>query len=223
MTETAAPATGPALTIPLSAALRDGTREDHARAESTPFVEHLMSGRLDADAYADLAAQQHAVYVALEDAGARLGARGASLALPALARVPAIESDLARLWGPGWRERIDLLPATRRYAARLRDVAATLPGYVAHAYTRYLGDLSGGQIIKRMLTRHYGLADDVLAFYTFDALEKIKPFKDEYRARIDALDLSDDERRTVVAEARRAFDLNRDVFAELGARHTPAH
>lgn len=206
----------------LSAQLREGTREDHARAESTPFVADLMAGRLDVAAYADLAAQQHAVYVALEAAGAALGERGASVALPALARVPAIESDLARLWGPAWRDRVDLLPATRRYAERLREVASTLPGYVAHAYTRYLGDLSGGQIIKRMLARHYGLADDVLAFYTFDALERIKPFKDEYRARIDALELTGDERRAVVAEARGAFDLNRDVFAELGARHAPA-
>ena len=126
---------------------------------------------------------------------------------------------LAFLVGTDWAERITIHPATERYVARLREVGTSLPAYAAHAYTRYLGDLSGGQIIKRMMERHYGLGPDGLAFYTFDEIPKSKPFKDVYRERLDALDLTDAQLAETVAEAKRAFRLNSALFAELGAIH----
>ncbi|MBO3086156.1 biliverdin-producing heme oxygenase [Cellulomonas fengjieae] len=204
--------------VPLSVALREGTRGEHETAESSGFVEQLMSGGLDRAAYADLAAQQLAVYTALEAAGARLEDDG-GLVFAELTRVPAIEQDLAHLYGPGWRTRIRVLPATQVYVDRLVQTGDSLPRYAAHAYTRYLGDLSGGQIIKRMLQRHYGFTSDGISFYDFPQIHKLKPFKDVYRERLDAIPLDDEQRVAVVEEARYAFRLNADVFAELGAAH----
>jgi heme oxygenase len=208
-------------TTTLSQRLREGTRPEHEQAEGSGFVERLMSGRLEVAAYADLAAQQLAVYGALEDASAAVRAdpQGATLVFDELTRTPEIEKDLAFLVGPDWAERVTIRPATERYVARLREVGASLPAYAAHAYTRYLGDLSGGQIIKRMLERHYGLSGDGLAFYTFAEIPKSKPFKDVYRERLDALDLSPAELDATVAEAKLAFRLNSAVFADLGAVH----
>lgn len=205
----------------LSVLLREGTRAEHQAAESEGFVERLLSGRVDVAAYADLAAQQLEVYRALEEAStqARLDPRGAGLVFAELERVPSIERDLAHLHGAGWRDRVRVLPATRAYAARLRDVGARLPEYAAHAYTRYLGDLSGGQIIKRMMQRHYGMGAEGLAFYDFPEIPKAKPFKDLYRERLDALHLDAPETDRAVAEAQEAFRLNRAMFAELGAAH----
>lgn len=202
----------------LSALLRDGTRTDHTAAETEPFIEHLMGGDLDRAAYADLAAQQLVVYEALEEASVavRGDARGGPLVFDELTRVPAIEQDLAFLYGPGWRDEIRILPATHEYAARIRDVGSSLPHYAAHAYTRYLGDLSGGQIVRRMLERHYGLDGQGLAFYTFPDIPKAKVFKDLYRERLDALLLDDAETDAALAEAQLAFRLNRAVFAALG-------
>ena len=206
---------------PLSVALREGTRSEHETAERSGFVELLLSGRLDRAAYADLAAQQLVVYTALEAAGAQLTNDGADagLVFAELTRVPAIEQDLAHLYGAGWRDELRILPATRVYADRLAQTADSLPRYAAHAYTRYLGDLSGGQIIKRMLQRHYGFTADGIAFYDFPEIHKLKPFKDVYRERLDALPLDGGARAAVVEEARLAFRLNADVFAELGAAH----
>ncbi|KAE8766069.1 heme oxygenase (biliverdin-producing) [Georgenia thermotolerans] len=206
---------------PLSQRLRDGTQDDHRAAESQPFVSALLAGELDVAAYADLAGQQLAIYRALEDGGSamRRDPRGRHLVFSALERVPSIERDLAHLHGPGWRDRLRILPATRAYAARLRAVAGHLPEYAAHAYTRYLGDLSGGQIIKRMVQRHYGVGGDGLTFYDFPDIPKAKPFKDRYRERLDALELDAAETARTVAEAQEAFRLNRAVFAELGTIH----
>ncbi|WP_278235677.1 biliverdin-producing heme oxygenase [Isoptericola sp. AK164] len=205
----------------LSVLLRDGTRREHEQAENEGFVARLMSGGLDVAAYADLAAQQHAVYTALEQASeaVRHDARGEALVFDELTRVPAIERDLAHLYGPDWRERVRTLPATRTYVARLHDVGTRLPQYAAHAYTRYLGDLSGGQIVQRMMQRHYDMGTAGLEFYDFPEISRLKPFKDLYRERLDALDLSADEVDLAVSEAREAFRLNRAVFVELGAAH----
>ncbi|WP_225753146.1 heme oxygenase (biliverdin-producing) [Actinotalea sp. Marseille-Q4924] len=210
--------TGPAL----SAALRAGTRAEHAAAKETPFVEHLLNGRLDLAAYTDLAVQQHAIYTALESAGDHAlqhDPDAAGVVLDELRRVPSIEADLHHLLGPQWRSRARVLDATRAYADRLLQTGSRLTLWVAHAYTRYLGDLSGGQAIHRALQRHYGLADDGLSFYRFTAVPRLKPLKDLYRERLDALPLTTSQRRDVVAEAQAAFRHNRAVLAALGARH----
>jgi len=215
----------PALDIaPLSAQLRERTRDAHERAETRPFISDLMHGRLDRAAYADLAAQQYGMYVALEAASAALvgSPRGRGLLFPELTRTPSIEADLAYLYGPQWRERIDVLPVAVEYAERIAHVSGDLPRYAAHAYTRYLGDLSGGQAIKRLVQRHYGLGEDGVAFYTFTDIAKPKVFKDEYRERLDALDLSPLEVETAVEEAMVAFELSAALFTALGERHSAA-
>jgi len=204
----------------LAADLRAATRTQHEQAEAMPFVGELMAGRVPVEAYVDLLAQHHAIYRALEAAEpfVRADVAGATMLFDALARCSAIEHDLHILRGPSWREQGQTLPATDRYVDRLHAVAGTwVGGYVAHAYTRYLGDLSGGLAIRSVLRREYGLSDDVLHFYTFPGIAKPKVFKDVYRARLDALPFDDAERARVAEEAGVAFRLNADVFADLGA------
>ncbi|RMI08659.1 heme oxygenase (biliverdin-producing) [Cellulomonas triticagri] len=220
----------PAVPAPLSTLLREGTRAEHEAAEGSRFVEDLLGGHLTVRAYADLALQLHAVYTALEEVGevVRATPEGAGLVFDELLRVPALETDLEHLLGPGWRDQATPLPATAAYAAALRDLARTpaggpsVGGYVAHAYTRYLGDLSGGQVIGRMVQRHYGVADAGVGFYAFGAIPKPKPFKDLYRERMDALPLDDAQRAAVVEDARAAFRHNRALFAALGEAHRAA-
>lgn len=206
---------------PLSTRLREGTRAAHERAETVSFITDLMHGALSTAAYADLAAQQHGIYIALEAASQQMLAsqRGRDLVFPGLTRTPSIEADLAFLFGPEWRAEIDVLPVAREYAERIVEVGDDLPRYAAHAYTRYLGDLSGGQAIKRLVQRHYGLGEEGVAFYTFEEIEKPKVFKDVYRARLDALELTPAEVDAAVDEAGVAFDLSARLFAALGERH----
>ncbi len=209
-------------TLPLSALLRSATRRAHETAESTGFVTRLMAGELSVAAYADLAAQHRVVYAALESAddALRRDPVGSRLVVDGLARSAAIERDLEALVGPGWRDEVRVLPAAERYAERLREVVGTwVGGYAAHAYTRYLGDLSGGLAIKAILQRSYGVPDEAVQFYTFPAIPRPKLFKDEYRARLDALPFDADERERVADEACVAFELNTALFTELAAVH----
>jgi heme oxygenase len=209
---------------PASLLLRSATRDAHERAESTGFVQNLMGGRLDVTAFAALVVQHTAIYASLESAGDRIreNPAGTGLVFDELRRGDALATDLAALAGMVGSEdleRITVLPETLRYVDRLHEIGDDVVAYLAHAYTRYLGDLSGGQVIKRMMQRHYGLTEDGLAFYTFERIDKIPPFKERYRAAMDALPLTGADRERLVAEARLAFDLNAAVFGGLGRLH----
>ncbi len=103
-------------------------------------------------------------------------------------------------------------PAAQSY--RERVAAASWGGaLVAHHYTRYLGDLSGGQAIGKILDRTFDLGGAGLAFYEFPV--RAKTYKDSYRARLDGLPLDADEIDRAVDEVKIAFGLNQAVFDEL--------
>ncbi|WP_354644259.1 heme oxygenase (biliverdin-producing) [Kitasatospora camelliae] len=212
--------------VPFSAALRTASSEEHRAAEQSSFMSRLLGGHLGVDAYADLTGQLWYVYRALESRAEELA--GHRVAGPfvdrALLRTAALERDLAHLRGPGWRDGLTPLPATAAYAARVEELAERWPaGYLAHHYTRYLGDLSGGQIIRGIAERTWGFArkGDGVRFYVFEEIDNPAAFKREYRARLDAAGLALDEveRRRVVEECKRAFVLNGAVFRDLDARY----
>lgn len=202
--------------LPLSAAMRDGSRAEHQEAEDSAFMSELLAGRVNEQGYADYLLRLRAVYAALEAAVRthRDDPVVAAVHDPALERLEAIEADLAH-WAPATTGPLDS-PATAAYVARLGRAGSWGGLLGAHHYTRYLGDLSGGQAIGRILDRTFGLRGRGLAFYDFPEIAKPKPYKDAYRSRLDALGMSADERDRVVAEVKAAFRLNQALFAELG-------
>jgi heme oxygenase len=125
-------------------------------------------------------------------------------------------SDLKKLGVENWSE-TEMLPATKEYVARINSLGGIEDvRLLAHHYTRYLGDLSGGQAIGALVRRHYGLTEEQTSFYHFAQIEAVVPFKEGYRAAVDTLDLTDDELLLLVAEVRAAFKLNQQLFVELG-------
>ncbi|MFF2751686.1 heme oxygenase (biliverdin-producing) [Kitasatospora sp. NPDC058048] len=211
---------------PFSTVLRTASSEEHEAAEQSTFMSRLLGGRLGIEAYADLTGQLWFVYRALEERAEQLARH--PLAGPfidrALLRTPAVERDLAHLRGPDWRDGLAPLPATAAYVARVEELAATWPaGYLAHHYTRYLGDLSGGQIIRGVAEKTWGFErkGDGVRFYVFEEVDNPAAFKREYRAKLDAAGEAMDEveRRRVVEECKRAFVLNGAVFRDLDARY----
>lgn len=199
----------------VAALLREATEAQHRTAESRPFMTALMGGELDLAAYALYLAQFARIYAALESR-ATVPSDPSMLQDRRLDRAAAIDADLAALGAHDWRESIPAVPATIVYEEHLRAIARTEPiRLVAHHYTRYLGDLSGGQVMATMLRRHYGATEEQLSFFRFDELGALVPYKRGYRDALDALDLTDAERDALVAEARSAFDANTAVFDDL--------
>lgn len=218
----------PVTAAPLSAApplgvagaLREATGDEHRHAETRGYITALMQGELSLAEFARYLGQLLPVYEALE-------ARVPSAADPALLhdtavhRVPALRASLVALGVDP--STVVPLDATAHYAARIAsfgDGDGML--HLAHHYTRYLGDLSGGQAIATMMARHYGASAEQLAFFRFDAIENAVHFKRAYRAQLDALSLPPAALDAMVAEARHAFALNAAVFDALDASRLPA-
>jgi len=204
-----------------STVIRTASHEQHMEAETSTFMSDLLGGRLGVDAYARYTEQLWFVYEALEAGAERLAADPVAgpFIQPELLRLASLERDLAHLRGPDWRSGLTALPATRAYADRVRECAERWPGgYIAHHYTRYLGDLSGGQIIRDKAERTWGFArrGDGVRFYVFAEIGNPAAFKRGYRELLDGVRADDLEKQRIVAECKRAFALNTGVFRALG-------
>lgn len=211
--------------IPLSEVLRDRTRVDHGSGEGERFMCDLMMGTGTRDDYIALVAQQYFIYRALERAAEQMknDPIAAEFITPRLTRLPAIEADLEFLLGDDWRDRIDPLPTTRRYVGRIIEVASTWTGgFIAHHYTRYLGDLSGGQVIRGLMQRRYGFETNGVGFYLFDEIARPREFKEIYRAQLDSVDWSEEERERVIDEVILAYRFNTELFDDLAAAKAAA-
>jgi heme oxygenase len=190
-------------------------------AETSTFMSDMLGGRLGVDAYARYTEQLWFVYEALETGAERLASDPVAGAFiqAELFRLPALERDLGHLRGAEWRSGLTALPATRAYAERVRECAELWPaGYIAHHYTRYLGDLSGGQIIRDKAERTWGFArrGDGVRFYVFEGIGNPAAFKRSYRELLDGVQVDDLEKQRIVAECKRAFAFNTGVFQALG-------
>ncbi|WP_193612105.1 heme oxygenase (biliverdin-producing) [Nocardioides lijunqiniae] len=205
-----------AVDLPLSAAMRVGSMAEHEAAEHSSYMSELLGGRVNETGYADYLLRLRVVYDAMETTvRARLDDPAvAAVHDTALERLAAIDSDLEH-WAPG-RDREVVSPAADAYRERLAAAGSWGGLLVAHHYTRYLGDLSGGQAIGRILDRTFELDGAGTAFYAFPEIPKPKPYKDAYRARLDALELSVEDVARVVDEVKVAFRLNQALFTELG-------
>lgn len=91
---------------------------------------------------------------------------------------------------------------------------------VAHSYTRYMGDLSGGQILKKVAQRALKLPStgEGLNFYQFEGIHSHKGFKQLYRSRMNELEMDTETKERIVKESNRAFGFNMMVRKQGGYR-----
>jgi heme oxygenase len=210
-----------------STRLRAATWPEHNAAESARYIETLVAGGYTREGYAAMVGQHWFIYRVLEQAAEAMRGDpvGGRFVVGELTRSPALRSDLEFLLGPEWPDRIAPSPATTAYCDRMREVCfGWAGGFIAHHYTRYLGDLSGGQSIRRAVVRRYGLHDGSgVAFYDFPRLGPIPAFKRRYREWLDALPYDPSEQDRLVAEVNLAYRLNTGVFADLERDARPYH
>ena len=129
--------------------------------------------------------------------------------------MPSLEKDCEFYWGENWRDIIAPTDACKNYVTRVKKINAKF--LVGHHYTRYLGDLSGGQILKNIANKSMNLDGKGLAFYEFDRISNAKGFKERYRHALDNLPITWSDGELIINEANYAFKLNMDVFDEIGS------
>ena len=197
--------------------IKKDTSKSHSMAENTGFVTNFLAGVVSKESYKQLIADFYFIYTALEEQVEKFKDDPfiAPIAFDELKRVPALEKDCEFYWGENWRITISPTDACKNYVKRVKKINAKF--LVGHHYTRYLGDLSGGQILKNIANKSMGLNGEGLAFYEFENISSAGHFKNRYRTALDNLPITWSDGELIINEANYAFKLNMDVFDEIGS------
>lgn len=206
----------------LASQLREGTKVSHTKAENTAFMKCFLKGIVEPEPFRQLLANLYYVYGTLEAEFLRLQDHPvlSLIYFPELNRQGNIAQDLAYFYGENWSEQIQPSPAGLAYVERLNEIGDRQPELlVAHAYTRYLGDLSGGQALRNIVRTALKLPENQgTKFYEFDQIPTIeakRAFKEKYRQALDSITVDPAIAAQIVEEANLAFSLNRNVMHEL--------
>jgi len=209
------------MTEPISSVLRNSSRPAHTEAENSGFIVKLMRGQLNLDAYKKYLVNMAWLYAALEEQSSTGAPRPTTELIwdSRLERLESITQDLENLGVSDWATTTKPTSAMQSYITHLKalDGRSDLR-LVAHHYTRYLGDLSGGQAIAALVARHYRAMPEQPNFYNFTKIEDVVRYKERYRSALDAIDVQGPELETLVAEVKLAFEFNQKVFEDLDAQ-----
>ncbi|MBU37904.1 MAG: heme oxygenase [Euryarchaeota archaeon] len=204
----------------LSTELKVGTKKSHNAAENTKFVSQFLKGVLNPEEYRKLITDFYYVYETMEE---RIQESKDPLVQPLkqwnakLFRTAFLNRDLRYYYGPMYRSMLIPSEACNTYCYRINEIAEKDPYLlIAHHYTRYIGDLSGGQILKGIAQKALNPPKgEGLHFYDFPMIDDAKAFKTDYRAVLDGLEVNEHQVNTLISEANYAFRLNMYMFDEL--------
>jgi heme oxygenase len=126
--------------------LKELTQERHRAAENTRFMQAVFDHTLPMETWIDYTYQKYAWYKSIE---IRCQALGLLDDLPGIERAELILADYEEMM-QGRDDRHHLKLVTTDYAGYIRDL--TDPNAVlAHLYTWHMGDMFGGQMIKKII------------------------------------------------------------------------
>ena len=169
------------MSIDLASKLREGTKQSHTMSENTAFMKCFLKGIVEEEPFRKLIANLYFLYCAIEEELERHQHHPVvgKIYFHELNRKANLEQDLAFYYGERWQDKIVASKEGRAYVDRIHEVAKTEPELlIAHAYVRYMGDLSGGQSLKKIIRSAMNLpADQGTRFYDFDQLPSVEAIR----------------------------------------------
>lgn len=172
--------------------LKELTWEAHKNAERQAFVMDIFKGRVDEKLYAEFLYNQHAIYDILE---ATAMMHGLFNDIPTIRRAPNIMEDFKELWGDN--DAPQLKQSTHRYMQHIFSLQDDPDKIMAHVYVRHMGDLSGGQILKKKVPGSGKL-------YQFEG--DVAELKEKIRAKTND---------SMADEAKICFEFATELFKEM--------
>jgi len=173
--------------------LKELTWEHHKNAERQNFVKHLMGGSIDPKLYATYLWNQFPCYEVLE---VMAKAQGLLDDFPHIMRSKSILADFRELW-PQDEKPPEHTMATKKYLSHMKSIMNDPDKLMAHVYVRHMGDLSGGQMIKKRIPGKG-------TFYDFEG--DIKETKEAIRAKTND---------SMADEAKICFDYATELFKDM--------
>jgi heme oxygenase (biliverdin-producing, ferredoxin) len=208
-----------AIRLGLRSRLKLDTRELQRQAQLSGIMHALLLGRIERAAYCALLRNLYEIYAGLETALETHfdHPQLCPILFRALFRLGHLENDLRYLHGSGWLNDLAVKPAALAYRERLVELADGQPGLLAaHAYVRYLGDLTDGQIVYQLVAERLGLNDAGTRFYQFGSTEDIDLLVAQFRAGLDVIPAGPAQADAIVEEAQQAFRRHVELYEQLG-------
>lgn len=196
----------------LSQRLKSQTQRAHTDAERSGIVRDLIRGQADKQHYLVFLKNLGEIYLELEHQLEKLEKDHplSFFATPELFRYEAIQKDLSMMGNSS--AELPTLPVTREYCQTIREAfVGSQYRLLSHAYVRYLGDLSGGQIMAKIMAKSGFRAGEVctsMRFYKFAQIPDPVAYKDKLRRAIDTFGERQTEWDPIVEEANTVFSLN---------------
>lgn len=141
--------------------LKELTKEQHKNAERSLFIKKLLKQELTPYQYYVYLCNQFLMYTALEGYATELDVLNG---IEEIKRGVALSKDLQELEKEYGFEIPVHLKTTGKYVNHIYSIREDADKLLAHIYVRHMGDLSGGQIIKRFVPgsgQHYQFETDV--------------------------------------------------------------
>lgn len=202
----------------LSNSLRTSTMVAHKNAETSTFMKQLFKGECSKESYQFYLWALHEVYQTLEQSIEYLKTHEVinKLYFPQLFRLQTLKNDLDEWHFPtDCNVPLSVRDAVKLYCDRIDQLSKEQPELlIAHIYVRYLGDLSGGQMLKKVLPKNFNKQNG-FNFYDFPNLDA-EQTKIEFRKRLDEIGkMSEKLSQEICQEALQTFSLNTQLFKSL--------
>ena len=162
--------------------LKTQTNVLHGIATHSGFNPELFKGNVTRALYGKYLLHKFHFYTALEE-GLRQQQSDDAISkfiFPELERAPYLRKDIVCFMDSEW-ENAPMLSSVASHVYRLHTLITEKPHLlIAHAYTNYLAELSGGMIIRNILAKQYKFDEPELNAYAFE-INDVEAFKTNYR------------------------------------------
>lgn len=197
--------------------MKEETWEEHEASKDSQFATTIMSGELGKQAFIEWQRALYPVYETLENILKKIRKTDPTIHIfdhRKLDRAGRIYADLVELG-------VDpvLQPTTLKtippYLEAIERASEEAPRLMAYHYTRYMGDMNGGQVIAMQMSRVYGIDKSQMTCYDFTEVGDLYHYRKQYKTLLELVPWTKEQRESFIDEAKVAYKINEQLFNEL--------
>jgi len=196
--------------------MKKETWDEHEASKDSNFAISIMSGELGKEGFIEWQRALYPIYVILEDI-LKKNRKDPVLHIfdhRKLDRAERIFDDLQKL-GADPVKNPSPLKTVPPYIAAIEKASESPQRLMAYHYTRYMGDMNGGQVIARAMENVCGIDREALSCYDFSEIGDGYHYRKQYKTLLELSPWTEEEREAFIDEAKIAYARNADFFEEL--------